>query len=100
MQWRGGINPIFAGSKNDEVSAGIQRHGRKGPFVQIRGIIGEMITAERDRRTIRIVDFDPIGILAILVLQTCFIIRHELGNARRAQDRQDGRQKKQQDTAP
>src|SRR5439155_26446350 len=84
------IKAIFSRGEDDQISAGVQRHGGKCPLGKVRCVVREMVTCQRDRGGVRILNLNPIGKLNVLVGQRGPIRSHELGDNRSAEAGHDG----------
>ena len=87
-----GVGPaVFARGEHHQIAVGGQGAGRKAPFVGMVRVIGQGPTGQVDGDIARIVELDPVGRVAIFILQAEFVGRQEFvddgaacGVARRA----------------
>lgn len=62
------------------ITVGRQLHVRKLPSGQIAGVVGQMPAAQLDRFCARVVQFDPVGMVAIFVRQAAAVRSEKLIN--------------------
>lgn len=94
VQLGGGIAAVLVGGEDNEMAAGSERDGRKRPFVEVGGIVGEEVSGEPNIRRAIVVDFDPVRFVAVFVLQPGVVVGDELGDG---EGGVRGRPKKRQD---
>ena len=80
MEFVAGDRSIFIGSKDDEVFTGCDVDVREGPLGKIGRIIGEAPVCEADGFGVRIMDFNPIGSVAVFIGDAGGIARKEFGD--------------------
>ena len=81
------ITAILAGGEHDERAAGGNADCRKRPLFQIRRVVGEKITAHTESERVRVLQFDPVRSVAILIFQATGIVGEEFAQIRwRQQD--------------
>ena len=92
VKFLAGHGQVIIRGENHHIPAGRDRHVRGGtgiciresPFRQIAGVVGQVPTIQGLNSVGRIVDLDPIGVLAELVHQRGAVVRcHELRNIKR-----------------
>ena len=90
---------VFAGGEHDEVAVRRQIDGRESPFGKIGRVVREEPANEIEGVRAGVMDFDPIGVIAVLVRYHTVSGRHEFGNDRLGgQNKRCGEQKKPLDT--
>ncbi len=82
MQLRRGIDAILSRSEDDQKCARIELNRRKRPEIGGARVVRKMVSCQIHRRSGRIEDLDPIGILAVGIDQSIGVIGHELRNDR------------------
>lgn len=60
--------PVFSAAQNSHVLPGQQQHFRKRPLSRLIDIIRQGIIKQVDRIRTRVIQFDPVGIIFICVL--------------------------------
>ena len=80
MQLLSGHRSVFARSKHDKLSTRIERHPGKSPLVECEGIVCKVPPSQINCCPGYARQFDPIGVIAILVGKTAGIDRQELAN--------------------
>ena len=81
---------ILARSIDNEVTARRQNHRRKAPLRQIPVVIREVVSLQIDRGDIRVVNFNPVAELAVLVLEPVIVDGLKLADQRLGLDVQSG----------
>ena len=72
---------IVAGGENDHVTApGHRCPSRELPLGQVVCVIGEVVAAEIEVGDLRVVDFDPVGGVAVVINQAVVVGGQELGD--------------------
>jgi len=89
---------IFIGSKDDEVFTGCDVYVRQGPLGKIGCIIGEAPVCEADGFCVRIMDFNPIGGVAVFIGDAGGVAREEFGDDRACL--QGGKSEKESGASP
>ena len=80
VQAPGHVGAILFRSEHDQMLVGLNGHIGKLPLGEIRRIVGKKPSVQTGRSRGGVEDFNPIGTLAVLVVQGPIIIRHELGD--------------------
>ena len=74
------LGPVFAGCKHQQITAGLDLHGRKHPLGQVLRIVSQRPTGQVDRGIAGIEKLDPICVVAIGVLQVLVVDREKFAN--------------------
>ena len=78
------IDEIFSRGKDDEEAVGGNRGARgEGPLSEIVGLVGEVVSFQGEIEGIAVLNFDPIGAVTKLIIQSGGIGSHELGEGGR-----------------
>ena len=81
VQVAGRANRIAIGSEDEQMLIRTQRGaGGKRPFGQVVEVVGQVPAVQGDRSGIRVVQFDPVGILQVIVLDDRVVVGHELAD--------------------
>ena len=78
MQRGGGVDAVHAGGPDDDKIPGLDRDGGKAPFREIDGSVRQAPLVEVDSCGGGIMDFNPVGIRTVLILDGGDVISHEL----------------------
>jgi hypothetical protein len=77
-----GVVPILVRGEDDDVAPRRQREVREPPRSVVVAIIGERLACEGERLKRRVVELDPVRVVAVLVGQGHGVARHTLGQHR------------------
>ena len=80
VQRRAGRAAIFLRGEDDKETIGRQVGGRELPLGEIVRRVGEKPTREAGGGSILVLNFNPVGVVAVLVIERDVIDRHELGD--------------------
>ena len=81
VQVAGRADRISIGSEDDQILIRTQRGvGGKRILIQVAEVVGQVPAVQRDLSGIRVVQFDPVGILQVVVLDARVVVGHELAD--------------------
>ncbi len=78
MQLAIGRRHADPGGKHDQTLRRVERNGRKGPFVEIGAVVGQMPAGQIGGFVASVVELDPVRFVAVVVLQTAGVRGHDL----------------------
>lgn len=91
---------ILIRRENNQVTFGRKSYRREGPLVQVIRVVGQVIAAQIHGDIVRVKNFDPIRVFAILIFQSRVVVGEKLVNARGGERTDRGcKEKTQQDAA-
>lgn len=71
---------VLIRGEDDEVALRGDGGGGEGPFGEVAAVIGEVPAGEIDRGGVRVVDFDPVGSVTVLVLEAVLVTGEEFAD--------------------
>ena len=102
VQRRAGRGAVLAGSKDDHEAFRRHVRGRETPFARIARAVRQGPVEQADAVARRVLDFNPVGRISVLVGERIGVARHEFGDADLAAggeaDKKGSQQKSGQET--
>ena len=74
------LDPVFAGSEHQQITAGLDLHGREHPLGQVLGIVGKRPAGQVDRGVTGVEKLDPVRVIAIGVLEVFVVDREDFAD--------------------
>ena len=83
VQVRGIVRPVVAGAVHGDRLAGRERHVREPPAVEVVAAVGQIPSAQADRRVAGVRDFDIVVVLAVFIRREGRAGGHDFGHLHR-----------------